>query len=98
MNSQNISTLCPVCGYDLGFEPWYLENEEEAASHEICPSCGIQFGFDDVFEACGNEGSREELQLRWHEEWISAGMKWNSEGIPKPLNWNPIDQLKRVRR
>jgi hypothetical protein len=87
-----------VCGYDLGFEPWYDEISGEAASHEICPSCGIQFGYDDVFEACGNEGSREELQLRWREEWISTGMKWNSVGIPQPLNWNPNDQLRRIRR
>lgn len=94
MNSLIRSTICPVCGYDLGFAPWV----DDSASDEICPSCGIQFGYDDVYEACGNEGSREELQLRWREEWISAGMKWNSIGIPQPSNWNPMDQLKRIRQ
>lgn len=92
MDSLDHLSLCPVCGYDLGFEPW----RGDSASDEICPSCGIEFGYDDVFEACGIEGTREELQLRWREKWISGGMKWSISEIPPPPNWNPREQLKRI--
>jgi len=77
VDSINRSTLCPICGYDLGFKAWYYTEGGEAASHEICPSCGIEFGYHDVFEACGIEGTREQLQLRWRDKWISGGMRWN---------------------
>ncbi len=95
MDTIDSSTLCPVCGFDLGFQPWY-DGNGEAASHEICPSCGIQFGYDDVFEACGIEGTREQLQSQWRDKWILGGMKWDSIGIPPPLNWDPREKLKRI--
>lgn len=93
MNSLNRFTFCPVCGFDLGFQPW---TEESGASHEICPSCGIEFGYDDVFEACGIEGTREELQLQWREKWIAKGMKWSSQEIKVPARWDPHSQLRRL--
>jgi len=95
MNFLNRSTLCPVCGFDLGFEPWY-DGNGEAASHESCPSCGIEFGYHDVFEACGVEGTREQLQLQWRKKWIAGGMIWSIPDIPPPSNWNPREQLKHI--
>jgi hypothetical protein len=92
MDSLDRSTLCPVCGFDLGFEPW----RGDSASDEYCPSCGIQFGYHDVTEACGMEGTREELQLQWREKWISHGMLWSIPEIPPPPDWNPRTQLKRI--
>lgn len=89
--SMNQSWLCPVCGYSLGFSAW----NEGSASEEICPSCGIQFGYDDF--AGGDVVARQALYRSWRDKWVSGGMKWNSMGIEKPKDWNPIDQLKQVR-
>lgn len=38
------STLCPVRGYDLGFQAW----DGDSPSDEVCLSCGIQFGYSDA--------------------------------------------------
>jgi hypothetical protein len=96
MDAINHLTLCPVCGYDVGFEAWYEVEGGEAASHEICPSCGIEFGYDDVPEASGIEGTREQIYLRWRKRWISGGMRWNSPSIPQPPDWDLGEQLKRI--
>lgn len=72
--------LCPVCGYDLGFEPW----QGKSASHEICPSCGIEFGYDDVPEAGGLCETREENYQLWRSKWIASGRPWWSSSRPKP--------------
>ena len=87
------STLCPVCGYDLKFEPW----KGKSASHEICPSCGIEFGYDDVPEASGEKGRRKEVYARWRKKWVEGGMEWSSEGIDPPESWDPRNQLKRIK-
>ncbi|MFZ5985982.1 MAG: hypothetical protein ACOYWZ_02530 [Bacillota bacterium] len=92
MDSINCSTLCPVCGYNLGFEPW----KDDLPSDEICPSCGIQFGYDDVQEESGTEVPREQIYLQWRHKWISGGMVWFSQGRFPPSNWNPKSQLKRI--
>jgi hypothetical protein len=92
MNRVIQSTLCPVCGYNLGFEPW----KGDSASHEMCPSCGIEFGYDDVPEASGAKGTREQIHTRWRKKWVKGGMKWASQGITPPADWNPSKQLKRV--
>jgi len=73
---------CPVCGYKLGFQPW----EEGSPSDEICPSCGIQFGYDDV--AGGDISKRNEIYIKWRNNWELNGKKWNSAN-PKPKDWNP---------
>jgi hypothetical protein len=87
-----MSTNCPVCGYDLGFEPW----ERGASSDEICPSCGIQFGYDDVPEGGGLQGTREEIYAQWRSMWIERGMPWYSIGRPPPHAWNPRKQLELI--
>jgi len=92
MGSVNKSTLCPVCGYNLGFEAW----KGELPSHEFCASCGIQFGYHDVPEASGAVGTRKKIHLQWRRYWIDSGMVWSSHGIPKPTDWNPREQLKRI--
>jgi uncharacterized protein len=55
--------ICPVCGYDLGFEPWH----GESASDEICPCCGIQFGYNDA--TGGNPEARDQIYSRWRQRW-----------------------------
>ena len=92
MNPGVNSTLCPVCGFDLGFEPWH----DDSASHEICPSCGIEFGYDDVPEASGNQGSRQEIYQYWRRRWIQDGMSWWSTSRKPPIDWNPQQQLGRL--
>jgi hypothetical protein len=79
--------ICPVCGYDLGFEPWV----GDSASHEICPSCGIEYGYDDF--TGGDIYKREKVYSSWRDEWIAAGMPWCSRGRAQPPDWNPKEQL-----
>ncbi len=88
----NSSTLCPVCGYDLGFEPW----RDGRPSHESCPSCGIEFGYHDVPEGAGLAGSRAEIYAAWRRDWVKKGMPWSGVGEPEPPGWHPDVQLKRI--
>lgn len=85
MNNQ----LCPVCGYNLGFEAW----RDNSPSDEICPSCGIQFGYDDM--ADNDEFERKKIHKKWREKWIESGMKWYSKR-PIPEDWDPEKQLKKL--
>ncbi len=100
------TTLCPVCGYGLGFEPW----TDESPSYEICPSCGIQFGYTDA----SPEGAagRTRRHAEWRHRWIEEGMLWGGPGqkslptlqhrawsflLPKPPpGWDPLQQLRRI--
>ena len=82
--------FCPVCGYELDFAPWL----DDSPADEICPSCGIQFGYDD---ATGDLKMREQVYVSWREEWIKRGMRWWSRGRAQPLDWNPDEQLRRVK-
>lgn len=77
-------TLCPVCGFELGFRAW----RENSPSDEICPSCGIQFGYDDIRPGEFREGQ----YLGWRKKWIQDGYPWFSKN-PKPENWDPEKQL-----
>ena len=81
-----VETLCPVCGFDLGFLPWCGDSPSE----EICPSCGIQFGYDD-FES----GGRERVYAQWRDRWMASGMQWCSKR-EQPAGWNPVEQVRRV--
>ena len=53
----------------------------------ICPCCYVEFGYSDV------SWSYEELR----NDWIKRGMKWSSENISPPLNWNPVAQLQNIK-
>jgi hypothetical protein len=81
------NTLCPACGFDLGFPPW----QGESPSDEICPCCGIQFGYSDA--AGGDIAKRTALYRQWRERWKKSGMKWAHPSDPPPDNWNPEEQL-----
>jgi hypothetical protein len=91
--SHDSHHLCPVCGYDLGFEPW----REGSPSDEICPSCGIQFGYDDVPPGAGIDLSRAEVYATWRARWVRDGMRWWSSSRRPPQDWNPREQLDRLR-
>lgn len=81
-----MSTSCPACGFDLGFEPW----TKGEASFEICPCCGIQFGCDDA-----EPSKRAQLHAEWRQRWIAEGMLWWS-GRGEPADWNALEQVRRV--
>jgi hypothetical protein len=96
MTPQELSALfyrklCPVCGFELWFEPWV----GESAADEICPSCGIQFGYDDA--GGGDVTGRLQIYSDWRRRWISAGMKWRSQR-KQPTDWNPAEELERLQR
>ncbi len=84
---KNANNICPVCGYDLGFQP----RNGDSPSDEICPSCGIQFGYDD---ARGGE-FREGQYFGWRKKWAQDGHRWYSSK-PQPQDWNPEEQLKNL--
>jgi hypothetical protein len=86
-----MNPICPVCGYELDFAPWV----GESSADEICPSCGIQFGYDDA--ASGDPQARSNVYDEWRESWIKNGMRWFSSGVAQPPNWNPNDQLLRLK-
>jgi hypothetical protein len=90
MDALTPSTLCPVCGYTLGFLAW----NDRSPSDEICPSCGIQFGYDDA--AGSDEVARQQIYHRWRQKWIMEGMPWNSHGRSRPAHWDPHAQLHRI--
>lgn len=92
MNRFQTETLCPACGFDLGFWPW----DGDSASHEICPSCGIHFGYDDA--AGGRAAERQGIYDAWRSAWKNAGMPWWSKGRPRPANWDPLAQIQRLDR
>src|SRR5262245_21401994 len=79
-------TLCPVCGFDLGFRAW----DGDLQSDEICPCCGIQFGYHDL-----DPQRRRQVHLAYREKWVASGMRWWSDNPPPP-NWDPAAQLSRV--
>lgn len=77
---------CLVCGYpDLEELP---RSNSTGGSYEICPSCGFQFGVSD-----DDRGFTYEL---WRREWISRGMLWESVGIERPKDWDPVAQLRNL--
>jgi hypothetical protein len=79
--------ICPVCGYSaLGKPPYH---DRGFGSGETCPSCGFQFNVTDV---------RDGWSVRdWRSRWVSGGMLWTSRILEPPRNWNPQNQLGRVR-
>ena len=81
-----MSTLCPVCGYDLGFEAW----KEGNPSFEFCPCCGMQFGY---YDFSTTESGRRRQHVEWRERWVREGMKWDDDSQPPPTGWDPVKQL-----
>lgn len=85
-------TLCPACGYDLGFEPWIWDS----SSHGVCPSCHIEYGYDDVLDGEPGWNARRRAHRSWCTRWIGHGMQWSSTAQPPPSGWNPRKQLHRI--
>jgi hypothetical protein len=52
----------------------------------ICGCCGTEFGYDDRVL------SHADLRLRW----VDSGCPWFDEDEPKPLNWDPYEQLRKA--
>jgi hypothetical protein len=87
MNSTE-ATLCPVCGFDLGFQPW----NGRKASEAVCGCCGIRFGLDDQ-----DPDARTGSYLAWRQQWVQEGMRWWGPKAPSS-GWDPVRQLRRVSR
>ena len=87
---KNRELLCPVCGFRLDQPAW----TGDGPSDDICPSCGIQFGDNDA--VWRDPQRRQEIYRTWRERWVAGGMKWDCDVIPKPADWNPEEQLKRL--
>jgi hypothetical protein len=64
----------------------YDKLDEPPVGFTLCSCCGTEFELDD------DEMSHAELRDRW----IVADMPWFSPVIPRPVNWNPAEQLRRA--
>ena len=62
----------------------YNHLEDPPMDDEICPSCGTQFGYHD------HKKTHQQLRLLW----IKKRAPWHSKVDTKPVNWNPIRQLR----
>lgn len=82
--------LCPVCGFDLGFEAW----PHDLPSDEICACCATQFGYDDIGD--GTAAGRAARQARLRDRWVESGMPWRGMPADRPVGWDPRRQLARV--
>jgi hypothetical protein len=61
----------------------YPSLQSPPENFSICPSCGTEFGFDDAGK------SHEELR----RQWITDGLQWFNDLVPRPLNWDAWKQL-----
>ncbi len=77
---------CPICGYPCLTEP--PRSKEGGGSYEICNSCGFEFGFHDDDRGWSYEA--------WRQKWIDEVMPWRVRSIPRPRDWDPVQQLKKL--
>lgn len=77
---------CPVCGFPDLEEPPH--SEDGGGSYEHCPSCGFEFGFHDDAAGWSYEA--------WRQKWVDEGMPWRVRSIPRPRDWDPVRQLKKL--
>ena len=75
---------CKVCGFHGLDEPPF--DDFGCGSFAICPCCGTEFGYDDC--STTNDSLRR--------KWILSGMKWWSNSMLPPLDFDPFVQLKNV--
>jgi uncharacterized Zn finger protein (UPF0148 family) len=76
---------CPVCGYQLQFQPWSGDVIERS-----CPCCGIFFGIDD-----SNKNTREVIYRIRRLRWIAFRKRWLGY-TPQPADYDPDEQLARL--
>lgn len=79
---------CPVCGYPNLDEP-PRSTTSGGGSYEICPSCRFEFGVTD--------DDRGFTYEQWREKWVQEGMPWRGYDTPKPVNWDPVAQLRSLK-
>jgi hypothetical protein len=63
-----------------------FDMDDPPRDYNICPSCGTEFGLHDANAAIS--------ELR--SAWLSSGPRWWSATDPQPLDWKPLEQVKRV--
>jgi hypothetical protein len=81
---NNNKFRCPVCGYAGLDEP--PRSKSGGGSYEFCASCDFEFGVTD-----DDLGITDE---QWRLDWITDGMPWRSHSRPKPIGWDPVEQLR----
>lgn len=84
-SKEELSKLCPVCGFyffkDFGYKPW----DGEVPCYEICPSCGIQFGYDDA--AGGSQENRIKCHNAWRKRFLQEGKVLKSMTFDEMMNY-----------
>ena len=59
------SSVCRVCGFELGFHPWGEDGTDP--SFDICPCCGTEFGYQDTLLSA---------IIKARQRWIDRGTRW----------------------
>lgn len=85
--ADELSTLCPACGFDVGEPPW----QGGGGSHDICVSCGLQFGYQD---SMANGDPANAFYHGWRSCWLTHGAPWSGAAIKPPPNWDPKEQVR----
>lgn len=88
-----IDNFCPVCGFDLGLNPWENNSPRDEV---ICPSCDIQFGYHDAIRNNGSFNSAVKRYNHLRKEWLLRGGVWESKVEKSPENWNREIQLSNI--
>lgn len=86
---HNGSFPCPICGNELGADPW----KDNYPTYDICACCGIEFGYEDSRPTPEERKSRH-AELR--QDWMDRGMPWWSTITPAPIGWDAREQLDRI--
>jgi hypothetical protein len=81
--AKRLGTHCPVCGLDLGYEPW--GESGTLPTFDICDCCGIEFGYEDA---------RDTGVIRARNSWLEAGCPWRGDPERRPASWSPEEQVR----
>lgn len=90
---NNIDNFCPVCGFDLGINPWTNNSSRDEV---ICPCCSVQFGYHDAIRNNGSFNSIVKRYSQLRKEWISRDGVWESKVEKSPVAWNREKQLSNI--
>jgi hypothetical protein len=77
-------TVCRVCGYDDGVEPFWEQGWPN--ENAICPCCGNEPSMGDV----SLMGIRD-----YRGYWLGQGAPWSSPSS-RPKDWDLLDQVTHI--
>ncbi len=86
--------VCQACGFAGWFKHETYGERRWLAGRGICCCCLWEPGYDDQLAF-----TVEDVLIclrRYRAKWIADGFPWQSHYVPKPRDWNPGEQLRRL--